>query len=94
MANVIMHGYERRLSSGVEPAEQLVADVWEPGECLEIISLTVGEVFEHLGIFVQTTGRGDVFPFGQTGLLKTLFEQWKQCGTIALLVHRQAQNNL
>ena len=42
----------------------------------------------------QVNGQRQFFPFGQTDLLKTLFQQRKQCGGIALLVHRQARNNL
>ena len=65
-----------------------------PGKCLGIISLTFDEVFDCLGIFIRTIGRDDVFPFGHTDLLKTLFQQWNQCGSIALLVCRQVRSNL
>ena len=57
-----MHRHECRLLSGVEPLDQLIDDVREPGKCLEIISLTYDDVFKHLGVFVRTTGSDDVLP--------------------------------
>jgi hypothetical protein len=51
------------------------------------------EVLERLGIFVRAMGGDDVLPFGPVDLLKTLFEQWKHCETVALLIGRQEQNN-
>ena len=92
--HVIVPGHERRLSSSAKPVDQLAADVWKPGECLEVISLTFGEVFKHLGVFISAMGTDVVLPFSQADLLKTLFKQWKQCRTIVLLVDRPAQNNL
>ena len=50
--HVIMHGNERRLLSGAKPIDQLVTNVWEPGEHLKVTSLTFDKVFEHLGVFV------------------------------------------
>jgi hypothetical protein len=92
--HVIMHEHEYQLLSCAEPADQLVTTVQEPCKCLEKISLTFDKIFKCLGIFVLITGEEDNFPFGHTNLLKTLFDQQKQCGTVVLLVHRQARNNL
>jgi hypothetical protein len=92
--HVVMHRHERRLLSSAKPADQLVANVLEPGKYLEIISLTFDKAFEHFGIFIQATGGDDVLPFGQADLLETLLEQWKQCWTIMLLIGRPAQNDL
>jgi hypothetical protein len=88
--HVIVHGHQCQLWSGAKP----VADVQKPCECLEVILMTLDEDFEHLSVVIRAMGRDNVLPFGQADLLKTLFEQQKQCGTIELLVGRQAQNNI
>ena len=57
----------------MEPADQLVANVWEPGEYLKIISLAFEEVFENLAFLIRATGRDYVLPFGQSNLVETVF---------------------
>ena len=50
--HVIVHGHECQFLSGAQPADQLVANVQEPGNCLEVISLSFAEVFKCLDVFV------------------------------------------
>jgi len=92
--HVIVRGHEHQLSNSAKPVDQLVADVWKPSKCLKVISLTFGEVFKHLGVFIPAMGTDVVLPFTQADLLKTLFKQWKQCRTVVLIVDRPARNNL
>jgi hypothetical protein len=56
--------------------------------------LAVDEIVKHLALFVWAMIGNDALPFGQSNLLETLLNQWKQCVSIALPVCRQAQNGL
>ena len=92
--HVVMHGHESGLSSRAKPADQLVADVREPGECLEVVSLAVDEVLVRLARVVRASRGHDVRPFGQADLLETLLQEREQRGPVALLVRRQSRNDL
>jgi hypothetical protein len=95
-AHVVTHGHERRLSSGTEPADQLVADAQELCKCLAIILLAFDETFEHLALIIRAARRENGQPFDQTDLLETLLHEPEQSRPVALLVLvcRQVQNNL
>ena len=93
-SHVIMHRHECGLSSRMEPANQLVADVRKPGECFKIVSLTLDEVFVRFARVVRASRGHDVQPFGQADLLEALFQEREQRGPVALLVRRQSQNDL
>ena len=93
-SHVVMHRHECGLSSRTKPADQLVTDVWEPGERLEIVSLAVDEVLIRLARVVRASRGHDVQPFGQADLLEALFQEREQRGPVALLVRRQSRNDL
>ena len=92
--HVIMHRHECGLSSHTKPADQLVADVREPGECLEVVLLVFDEVFVRLACVVRASRRYNVRPFGQTDLLETLFQEREQRGPVTLLVRGQSRYDL
>ena len=92
--HVVIHGHERQLSSSMEPADQLIADVQQPSKCLEIISLAFDEIVECLAIVFWTVRRNDVQPFGQTNLLEALLHEREQPRPTTLLLRRQVQNDL
>ena len=89
-----MHRHECGLSSRTKPADQLVADVREPGERLEIVSLALNEALVRLARVVRASRGHDVQPFGQADLLEALFQEREQRGPVALLVRRQSRNDL
>ena len=89
-----MHRHECGLSSRTEPADQLVADVREPGERLEVISLAFDEVLVRLARVVRASRGYDVRPFGQADLLEVLLQEQEQRGPVALLVCRQSRHDL
>jgi hypothetical protein len=62
--HVVMHRHESGLSSRTKPADQLVSDVRKPGECFEIVSLTLDEVFVRFARIVRASRGNDVQPFG------------------------------
>ena len=93
-SHVVMHRHERGLSSRTKPADQLVADVRKPGECFEIVSLALDEVFVRFARVVRASRGNDVQPFGQTDLLEALLQEREQRRPVALLVRRQSRNDL
>ena len=93
MTQVIMCGHECRLLSGAEPADQLVANV---PELASASRLSGWHLMRFSNVLASLSGQWAEMTFSiqSNWPLKTLFEQWKQCGTVALLVRRQAWNNL
>ena len=92
--HVIMHRHECGLSSRAKPADQLVADVREPGECFEIVSLALNEALVRLARVVRASRGHDVQPFGQADLLEALFQEREQREPVALLVRGQSRYDL
>ena len=92
--HVIMHRHECGLSSRTKPADQLVADVREPGERFEIVSLALNEALVRLARVVRASRGHDVQPFGQADLLEALFQEREQRGPVALLVRGQSRYDL
>jgi hypothetical protein len=90
----LVHWHEGGLLGCTKPVDQLVANVGEPHECLEIISLAFDEVFERLALIIQATCRDDVQPFDQADLLEALLQEQEQRRPVSLLICRQVQNNL
>ncbi len=85
MPHELMHWHEGRLLGSTKPADQLVANIGEPGNCLKVVPDAFTKVRLRL-VYVGGTLLGDdIFPFGQTYILKTLTHQVKQCSTIILL---------
>ena len=94
MLHVVMRGHEHRLSGSMEPVDQLATNVWEPHECLKIVSLAFNEIVKCLVLLLQATCRDNIHPFGQADILETLFHELEQRRSVLLLVHRQVQDNL
>ena len=94
LPHVVMHRHECGLSSRAKPADQLVTDVREPGECFEIVSLALNEALVRLARIVRASRGHDVQPFGQADLLEALFQEREQRGPVALLVRGQSRYDL
>jgi hypothetical protein len=72
--HALMHWHELWFPCHMKQANQLVANMREACACFKILSLALEEVFIRLTLFIGTMQRDNVFPFGQTDLLKTLLE--------------------
>jgi hypothetical protein len=79
------HWHESGLLGGTKPADQLVANIGEPGNGLKVIP----DVFVNLCLCMVCLGGtllcNAICPFSQTNVLKTLTHQFKQCWTTILL---------
>jgi hypothetical protein len=81
----LVHWHEGRLLGGIKPADQLVAKIGEPGNCLKVIPDEFVEVCLCMVCVGGVLFGDDFCPFSQTYILKTLTHQVKQCWTIVLL---------
>ncbi len=74
----LMHWHESRLLGCTKPANQLVANVGEPGNGLKVVPDTFGEFFLHTICIFWTLLHDDASQFGQASILKTLTHYTKQ----------------
>jgi hypothetical protein len=76
----LVHWHESELFGGMKPADQLVADIGEPGNSLNKV---IPDAFVEVCICTVCVGgtllSNDICPFSQTYVLKTLTHQVKQC---------------
>ncbi len=72
MPHEIMHRHESGLLDRTKPANQLVANVGEPGNGLKVVPDTFVEFFLHTICIFWTLLCDDAGPFGQAYILKTL----------------------
>jgi hypothetical protein len=84
MPHELMHWHEGRFFGSTKPADQLIANIGEPWDCLKVIP----DAFVEVCLCMVCNGGAllgsDVCPFSQTYILKTLTHQVKQCWTIVL----------
>ncbi len=85
----LVHWHESGLLGSTKPADQLVANIGEPGNSLKEISDAFVQVCLCTVCVIGALLRDDVCPFNQTFILKTLTHQVKQCWTIVLLSIRE-----
>jgi hypothetical protein len=68
----LMHWHESGLFGSTKPADQLIANIGEPGDCLKVIPDALVQVCLCM-VCVGGASLGDnACPFGQTYILKTL----------------------
>jgi hypothetical protein len=89
-----MHWHDGRILGGTTPADQQVADIGEPGNCIEVIPDALIKVHPHTVCFSGALPGNDVCPFSLTYVLKTLTHQVEQCWTIVLLCIQKLSQNL
>jgi hypothetical protein len=94
MPHELMHWHGGGLLGGMKSADQLVADIGEPGDCLKVIPDAFVEVHLCTVCFSGALLGDDACPFGQTYVLKTLTHLVEQCWTIVLLSIQESGQNL
>ncbi len=75
-------------------ADQLVANIGKPGNCLKVIPDAFIKVCLCTVCVSGASLGDDVCPFGQTYILKTLTHQVKYCRTIIFLSIQKSSQNL
>ncbi len=72
MTHEVMHWHESGLLGHTQPANQLVANVGEPGNGLKVVPDALVKIFLHMICIFWTSLHNDAGPFGQAYVLKTL----------------------
>ncbi len=90
----LVHRHECGLLGSTKPADQLVANIREPGNSLKVIPDAFVKVCLWTICVVGALLCNDVRLFGQTYILKTPTHQVKQCWTIILLSIWESSQNL
>ena len=78
----LMHKHELGLLGNTKPTNQLVANVQEPGNCLEVIPDVIVRIFFYQVHFVGASLAHNVGPLGETDVFKTLTHQAEQCWAV------------
>jgi hypothetical protein len=80
-----MHHHERGLLGNAKPTNQLVANIWESGNCLEVVPDALVEVFLCEVHIVRALFTHNIGPLHETNIIEALAHQAEQCWTIFLL---------
>jgi hypothetical protein len=94
MLHELVHWHESGLLGSTKPADQMVANIGEPGDCLKVIPDAFVEVCLHTVCISGALLGIDVDLFGWAYVLKTLNHQVKQHWTIVLLSIQKLNQNL
>jgi hypothetical protein len=87
----LVHRHESGLLCRTKPANQLVANVGEPGDGLKVVPV---KVCLPLICIVRASFRGNAGPLCQAYILKALTQEAKQHWTIVLLPIQEGSQNL
>jgi hypothetical protein len=90
----LMHRHESGLFCHTKPANQLVANVWEPGNGLKVVPDALVEVCLRLICIIRALFRDNAGPLYQAYVLKALTQEAKQQWTIVLLRIQKSSQNL
>jgi hypothetical protein len=85
MPHELMHWHESGLFCRTKPANQLVANFWEPGDGLEVVPDALIKVCLRPICVIQASFHNDTGPLRQAYILKALTQEAKQQWTIVLL---------
>jgi hypothetical protein len=85
MPHELVHWHESRLLGRTKPANQLVANVGEPGNGLKVVSYALIKVCLHTICIIRASFRDNAGPLCQAYILKALTQEAKQQWTIVLL---------
>ncbi len=66
MPHELMYWHEDGLLGSTKPVDQLVADIWELGDCLKVIFDVFVEVWLRMVCISGALLGDDICPFGQT----------------------------
>ncbi len=84
----LVHWHESRLLGRTKPANQLVANVGEPSDCLKVVPDALAKVCLCTICIIWALFCDDAGPLGQAYILKALTQEAKQQWTIVLLCIR------
>jgi hypothetical protein len=84
----LVHWHESGLLGCKKPANQLVANVGEPGDGLKVVPDALVEVCLRMVCIIWASFHDDAGPLGQAYVLKALTQEAKQQWTIVLLCIR------
>jgi hypothetical protein len=90
----LVHWHESGLLGRAKPANQLVADVGEPGEGLKVVPYALVKVCLRLICIIRASLCNDAGPLCQAYVLKALTQEAKQQWTIVLLQIQELSQNL
>ncbi len=90
----LVHWHERGLLGCTKPANQLVANVGEPGGGLEVVPDALVEDCLHPICIVRASFCDNAGPLCQAYVLKALIQEAKQQWTIVLLCIQESSQNL
>jgi hypothetical protein len=85
MPHELVHWHESRLLGHMKPANQLVANVGEPGDCLKIVPDALVKVCLCTICIIWASFYNNAGPLCQAYILKALTQEAKQQWTIVLL---------
>jgi hypothetical protein len=85
MPNELMHWHESRLLDRTKPANQLVANVGEPGNGLKVVPDALVDVCICTIRIIRASFCNNAGPLCQAYILKALTQEAKQQCTIVLL---------
>ncbi len=85
MPHELMHQHESGLLGRTKPANQLVANVGEPGNGLKVVPDALVKVCLSTFCIIRASFRGNAGPLGQAYVLKAPTQEAKQQWTIVLL---------
>ncbi len=89
-----VHRHECGLLGRIKPADQLVANVGEPGNGLKVVPDTIVKARFRTICIIWTLLCNDACPLGQAYVLKALTDEAKQQWTIVLLRVQYSSQNL
>jgi hypothetical protein len=90
----LMHWHEGGLLGGAKPADQLVANIGEPGNYLKVISDALVKVCLCTVCFGGELFGNNACSLSETYILKTLTHQIEQYWTMVLLCIQNLSQNL
>jgi hypothetical protein len=89
-----MNWHECGLLGNAKPTDQLVANVWKPGNCLEVVPNALVIVLLHEACIVGALFTHNVGPLHETNVLETLARQAEHSWTVFLLGFRKSTKDL
>jgi hypothetical protein len=90
----LMNWHECGLLGYAKPTDQLVANVWKPGNCLEVVPNAFVIVLLHEACIVGALFTHNVGPLRETNVLETLAHQAEHSWTVFLLGFRKTTKDL
>ena len=78
MPHKLMHRHDHRLLGNAKPTNQLVANIWDPGNCLEVVLDALAKVFLSEKHIVGALFSHNVGLLHKANVLETLAHQAEQ----------------